>query len=158
MKIYVKQKFFSLKDRFTIFDDNQEDMYIVEGEWFSLKRKLTIFNPSLEPLAHLSQQLFKLTSHVDVSIINHSNFTIAKRFTLINQKYNIEGDTWHVSGDFFGHEYQILDGDQVVATISKAWLTLSDFYEVNILDMSDALKVLSVVLAIDIAMIPNAQN
>lgn len=158
MKIYVKQKFLSLVDQFTVFDENQIEMFVIKGEWFTLKRKLTIFSPELEPLAHLSQQLFKLTSHVDVSINNQDQFTIVKRFTLFNQKYTIKDDSWHVSGDFFAHEYQLFDQDQVVATISKSWLKLSDFYEVEIVNKEDTLKVLAVVLAIDIAMIPNASH
>lgn len=158
MKLYVKQKFFSLIDRFSILDENHEDVFVVEGEWFSLKRKLTVFNTKFEPVAHVSRQLFRLMPHIDVSLVDQENFTIVKRFTLFNQRYIIEGDSWEVEGDFFAHEYQILSGNDLIATISKAWLTFSDYYEINIINARDVLKVLSVVLAIDIAMVQQNQS
>ena len=156
MKLYVKQKFLSLIDRFTIIDENYDDAFVVEGEWFTLSKKLTIYNTYLEPVAYLKQQLFRMMAHVDVSLVNQQNFTLIKRFTILNQRYVIEGDSWHVEGDFFAHDYKVFDGDELVATISKAWLRLSDYYEVNVIDSKNGLKVLTVVLAIDIAM--SSQN
>ena len=36
MKLYMKQKVFSLKDRFTIKNEAGEDVYTVEGKFISL--------------------------------------------------------------------------------------------------------------------------
>lgn len=152
MKLYVKQKFFSLIDRFSIVDENFDDVFVVEGEWFTLSKKLTIFNTYFEPVAHLRQQLFRIMPHISVSLVNQQEFTVVKRFTLLRQRYIIDNDTWHVEGDVLAHDYRVLDGDVIVATITKAWFRLSDYYEVNVVDSKDNLKVLSIILAIDIAM------
>lgn len=156
MKLLVKQKFLSLIDRFSILDENHDDVFVVEGELFTLRKKLTIYNTYFEPVAYLNQQLFRIMAHINVSLVNQQDFTIVKRFTLLRHRYIIEDDPWHVEGDFFAHEYSILNGNELIATISKAWLRLTDFYEVNVVDSKDNLKVLAIVLAIDIAM--SSQN
>ena len=42
MKLYIKQKLWSWKDKFTVKDEYGEDRYTVEGEFFSLGRKLHV--------------------------------------------------------------------------------------------------------------------
>ena len=37
MKLYIKQKVFSLTSKFTVKDESGNDRYFVEGEFFSLR-------------------------------------------------------------------------------------------------------------------------
>ena len=41
MKLYLKQKVFSIGDKFFIYDENGEEKYRVEGEFFPLAKKCT---------------------------------------------------------------------------------------------------------------------
>ena len=51
MKLYMKQKLFSLKQDFNIYDHNQTPLFRVSGKLFSVGRQLriydalTLFNP-----------------------------------------------------------------------------------------------------------------
>ena len=42
MKLYIKQKVFSITDKFTVKDETEQDKYFVEGEFFTLGKKLHI--------------------------------------------------------------------------------------------------------------------
>ncbi len=44
MKLYIKQKVFSLASRFNITDEEGNERYTVEGELLSLTRKLHIYD------------------------------------------------------------------------------------------------------------------
>lgn len=50
MKLYIKQKVFSLTSRFTVKDENGDDRYFVEGEFFSLRGRLHILNAQGEEI------------------------------------------------------------------------------------------------------------
>jgi uncharacterized protein YxjI len=56
-----------------------------------------------------------------------------------------------MTGDLFEHEYTIRRGDQVVATVSKRWLSLTDTYGVDIAPGEDDVLILASVLALDLA-------
>ena len=42
MKLYIKQKVFSLTSKFTVKDESGNDRYFVDGEFFSLRGRLRI--------------------------------------------------------------------------------------------------------------------
>ena len=44
MKLYIKQKVFSLTSKFTVKDESGNDRYFVEGEFFSLRGRLHIMD------------------------------------------------------------------------------------------------------------------
>ena len=56
MKLYLKQKVFSWGDSFTVYDENGNDKYYVEGEIFSFGKKLHIYD--LSKAYELSAEIF----------------------------------------------------------------------------------------------------
>ena len=56
-----------------------------------------------------------------------------------------------MTGSLFEHEYTITRDDQVVATVSKRWLSLTDTYGVETAPGEDDLLILISVLALDLA-------
>jgi uncharacterized protein YxjI len=77
---------------------------------------------------------------------------IVREFTFLKPKYSILGLNWEVIGNFWAHDYEILNQGHVVVTIKKEWLTWGDTYVLDILDQRDELNALAVVLAIDAVM------
>ena len=60
MKYYVKQKVFSLKDKFFIKDFDQNDVYKVEGKFMSISNKLQLLDMNDEEVLNTKKKLFKL--------------------------------------------------------------------------------------------------
>ena len=56
---------------------------------------------------------------------------------------------WTVDGDFFEWSYDILEGSQKIASVSKELFNFTDTYTIDIINPADALPALLVVLAID---------
>jgi uncharacterized protein YxjI len=56
-----------------------------------------------------------------------------------------------MTGSLLEHDFTIRRGDRVVATVSKAWLSLRDTYGVEIAEGEDDLLILASVLALDLA-------
>ena len=56
MKLYIKQKVFSWKDKFFVKDEFGNDRYYVEGELFSLGKKLHIYDMNGNELAFIHQK------------------------------------------------------------------------------------------------------
>lgn len=46
MKLYVKQKFFSLiHDRFKVYDENQQVIYEAHDKFLSIRNRTTLYDP-----------------------------------------------------------------------------------------------------------------
>ena len=129
MKLYIKQKVFSLTSKFAVKDESGNDRYFVEGEFFSLRGRLHIMNARGEEIAE-----------------------IVKDFSFFRPKYSLENTSLSVEGDFWAHEYSLYDGDRNIMNIHKEWFTWGDSYELDILDPDYELISLGIVLAIDTAM------
>jgi len=59
-------------------------------------------------------------------------------------------DDLHVKGSIFEHNFTIERNGDVVATVSKRWVAMTDTYGVDIAEGEDDILILAVVLAIDL--------
>ena len=149
MKLYIKQKVFSWKDRFTVKDDSGVDRYFVEGELFSWGKKLHVLNAFGNEVAFIQQKLWSFMPRYEVYINGRLIAEIKKEFTFFKPRYSIEGLNWSVEGDFWDHQYQIIQSGRTVVSIQKEWFTWGDSYALDIASPQDEIYALAVVLAID---------
>ncbi len=54
-----------------------------------------------------------------------------------------------VDDELWSHDYTITSNSGIVASISKAWFTWGDSYELDIADGADEISAVALVLAID---------
>lgn len=156
MKLYMKQKVFSWTDKFFVWDEEQRNRYVVEGEFLSMTKKLHVYDMSGAEAAFIRQKLWAWMPRFFVEIDGREVCQIAKRFTLMRPLYELEGLNWHVEGEFWAHDYTVYDGEHEIMRLSKQWLTWGDSYELDIPDPQHELLCLCIVLAIDAA-VANAQ-
>lgn len=158
MKLYMKQKVFSWKDRFTIMDSFGEDKYFVEGEFLSLGKKLHITDKNGREAAFVKQKLIALMPKFTIEIDGREIAEIVKKFTLFTPKYIVKGLGWEVEGDFFAHDYVIKDGSRIIVSIHKQWMSWGDTFELDVDSDENEVVALAVVLAIDAVMDANASS
>ena len=149
-KLYIKQKVFSWKDRFSIFNELGEDVYRVEGEFFTFGKKLHVYDLYDNEVTFIHQKVWSFLPKYYISRNGTDIAEVVKQFTFLKARYEVPAFGWTVQGNFTAHEYVITDSvGQTVATISKQWFTWGDTYELDISYGADPLNVLAVVLIID---------
>ncbi|MDN6625880.1 MAG: LURP-one-related family protein [Pisciglobus halotolerans] len=149
MELVIKQRLFSWKDRFTVKNREGEDCYFVEGEFFSWGKKLHIYDREEKEVLYIEQKLWSWLAEYSLYIDGEEQGIVRQQLTLFHPRYVIEGPDWQVEGDFWAHEYNIIEKEQVIASISKEWFSWGDSYTLSIQDESQALLALGVVLVID---------
>ena len=149
MKLYLKQKVFSWRDKFTAYDEGGGDMFYIESELFTWGKKLHVSDVLGNEVAYIEQKLFTFLPRYFITTYGVNTAEIVKNFTFFHQSYTINGPDWNAEGDFFDHEYTISSNGYIIAAVSKHWFTLGDAYEIDIADGIDIAMVLSVVLVID---------
>ncbi|MBE6656894.1 MAG: hypothetical protein E7604_00450 [Ruminococcaceae bacterium] len=153
MQLYIQQKIFSWGDRFSIYDEDGQEQYSVEGEIFTLGRKLHLYDRRNIEVAYIEQQLFAFLPRYVIYRDETAVAEVLKEFMFFHPEYTVEGPGWHVQGDFFDHDYSVTDaGGHNVATVQKEWFTLGDAYCIDIAPDADPITALAVVLVIDACM------
>lgn len=152
MKLCIRQQVFSWKDKFSIFDEQGQTRYTVEGELFSFGKKLHLYDLDGREAAFLQQKVMSFTPRFFVYIDGREVAEIVKKLTFLRPKYEIEGLGWQIEGDFWDHDYRITRSGLTIVTIRKQWLTWGDCYELDVADPRDEITALAVVLAIDAAL------
>ncbi len=147
--LYIKQHIFTWGDQFSIYDEAGNEKYYVEGEVFTWGKKLHLYNVQGRELAFIEQEILTFLPKYHISRNGEELAEVVKEFTFFRHEYSVNGLGWQVHGDFFDHEYEITDGDTVIASVSKEWMTWGDAYEIRFGAGVDEVDALAVVLVID---------
>jgi uncharacterized protein YxjI len=148
MKLYIKQKVFSWRDKFAVKDESQSDRWFAQGEIFTLGHKLRVYDASGAEAAFIRQKVLSFLPRYYLEI-NGKVHEFVREFTFLRPKYTIRNLNWTIDGNFLEHEYTVTDIHGDIMRISKAWLSWGDFYELDIIDEKNELLCLCSALAID---------
>lgn len=149
MKLLFKQRFFSWFDSYDIFNEAGETVYSVKGQ-LSWGHCLKIFDASGYEIGTVREKIFTFLPRFEMYFGERYVGCISKEFSFFKPRYNIDCNGWHIDGDFFECDYNILNSfGQCVATVSKQLFNWTDTYVIDVIDPQDALYALMLVLAID---------
>ena len=149
MRLLFKQRMFAWFDSYDIFDERGQTVYTVKGQ-LAWGHCLKIFNANGREIGTVKQRVLTFLPKFELYLEQRYLGCISREFTLFRPSYNIDCNGWHIEGNWFVWDYQVLDyaGNQI-ATISKELWNWTDTYVIDVRDPQNALCVLMLVLAID---------
>jgi len=129
----------SLVDRFDIYDDNQKLIFTVKGKRLSSKRQLEVYDARGKCIGLLKEKLFAMrgpfsfeASPVDftVKLYGKKLGKIKSKGGIVNRKYKIGFNGWHIKGNVLSGKYSVVKGKEEIAKVSRKWGTyVLSFYE-----------------------------
>lgn len=155
MRYVIREKFFRLGEDSVITDAAGQTVYEVDGKVFSLHNTLIVRDPAHNEVARVEKQLISLRPTYHITVHGQEIAEVRKKlFSPFIDRYTIDipgPDDLSVTGSLLEHEYTVTRGDQVVATVSKAWISLTDTYGIDIAPGENDLLILTSILALDLA-------
>ena len=158
MELYVKQKVFSVGDRFSVYDQHGEERYRVKGKVFSLGKQWTLYDSSDRELARIEQKLWTFMPTYRIYVNEAVVATVRQKFTFFRQSYQIDGPNWEVQGNFFGVDYTVREGGRDIAWVKRELFSIGDAYHISISPQADTVTALAVVLVIDACIDASRRN
>lgn len=151
MKLALKEKVFSLREAFQVMDEGGNPIYEVIGKLLSVGHKLTVTDMDGQEAAYIYQKVLSLVPKYFIEVNGQEEVELKGHITLFKPHYTLEAEDgkWEIRGDFMAHEYEMKQGRDVVATVTKKWFSWGDTYLLDVADDADVLPALGVMLAID---------
>ena len=150
---YMKQKVFSFRDRYKVFDDDQNTVYHCEGKFFSISRKMKFIETASDTvLYNFRRKILSILAKYYLTDADGNGIAVVKRkFSFPRSKIEIESNIANMTleGDFFAHNFTLLENGVEVATVTKKWISWGDSYVINILDESKTGFLLAIIILID---------
>lgn len=149
MSVYYINQNFSFRDRFTIKDENQEDVFYAEGELLSIGKRITLRTMDGEDLLLIKEKLFRWLSQYEFYIGDQLVGEVKKELSLLKPRYTMVTPIWTIQGDIWSYNYEIKEGNELIAVINKKLLSFMDAYEIKVYQEEYVELVLGIVIAID---------
>ncbi|OAA31514.1 hypothetical protein AT15_05425 [Kosmotoga arenicorallina S304] len=150
MRFQIREKVFSIGDKFTIKDQFGEDRYFVRGKVFSLGNKLYLEDMQGNELIYIEQKLLRLLPEYILYKNNKPIAKVKRKISFLRPKFEIEGElgNFAISGNYMAHEFSILREGTTMAKVSKKWFAFSDIYglEVYYDELTEFLIALTIVI------------
>lgn len=147
--LYIKQQVFSIGEKFTVTDENQNPRYYVEGSFFQIPKTFLITDEQGREVSTITKKVFSWLPKFFVEMDGKEMVEITKELTFFKAKYHISADGLSVDGDWWDMDFVVNRGSETLAEIHKKWFTWGDTYELKIYDDAYEAMILSIVIAID---------
>ena len=146
--LYMKQKVLSLRGRFSIQDQQEQDVYLVEGSFMKLPKTFSISTVEGEEVAVITKKMLSLLPKFFIEV-DGETLTIEKSFTFFKDRYTIDAADLEIDGDWWDMDFEIKRHGEVVGSVEKKWFTFGDSYEIQVFDPDIEKILIALVVAID---------
>lgn len=148
-QLYIKQKVFSLSGKFTVKDQQEKDVYYVEGSFMKVPKTFSIMNTTRDEVALITKKVFSFLPKFFVAVNGREVLTIKKEFSFFKARYTIDAAGIEVHGNWWDMNFEVLQHGEVAGKVSKKWFTWGDSYEVQIMNEEMEAIIIALVVAID---------
>jgi uncharacterized protein YxjI len=152
-QVYVKQKVFSIRDRYNIYDSNENIIYYCNSKILSLvaKRDLYQANDDTKLLSIEKKLLHILPKYTIYDTTQNTIATVHKKLSIFKPKFIIQTTTaeLNIEGDIFAHNFCIKKDDYILFEVHKKWISWGDTYEISIYDETNIELYIALVLILD---------
>ncbi|MDI3402839.1 LURP-one-related/scramblase family protein [Streptomyces cavernicola] len=157
MRYVVRDRVFGIGDDYWIEDEQGRKAFLVDGKAMRLRETFELKDPQGEVLIDIRKKLFALRDTMTIERGEEPLATVRrKRLSLLRNHYRVtlvEGTELDVSGKILDREFAVEYEGELLAEVSRRWLTLRDTYGVNVVreDADPALLIAITVCVIRLA-------
>ncbi|MEU1099767.1 LURP-one-related family protein [Streptomyces tibetensis] len=157
MRFLVYDRLLGFGDDYWIEDDRGSKVFLVDGKALRLRDTWELKDPQGRVLVDIHQKMLALR---DTMVLQRGGEPLAtirrKRLSLLRNHYRVslaDGHELDVSGKILDREFAVEYDGELLAVISRRWLTLRDTYGVDVVreDADPALLIAVAVCVIHLA-------
>jgi uncharacterized protein YxjI len=154
MRYLVRERLFDIKDDFWVTDEDGRRAFFVNARLVSLHHTLVLEDAAGRKVASIKHKLLTFTDAIN---IEHDGAVIATVhravFSPLHHRAHIDlhdgGGRLEAVGNIIDKDFEVRDGDQVVARISRRWFTIRDAYGVDVAPGQNDAFIIAIAVCLD---------
>lgn len=150
MKMFIKNKFFTMSGNSTVKDENGRDLFKLKSSFFSIRRKKRIFDLDGNLKYYVKNKLlnfFTRSTYIysadKQKLAKLKNRAFKSGYDVLGYGDEIKIDGWLYSG------CTIYKNGEAIGKVSAKVISLADNYEVEVGDNEDAAFIVAMIIAMD---------
>jgi uncharacterized protein YxjI len=148
-KLFIKQKVFSIGEKFTVMDEQQNPRYYVEGSFMKIPKSFTILDEGHREIGEITKKVFSLLPKFFVEVHGKEAIVLEKELTFFKARYSIQAEGIDVQGNWWDMDFTVQRQGRPIAEIHKRWISWGDTYEITIYEEELEDLIICLVIAID---------
>jgi uncharacterized protein YxjI len=150
----MHQHLVALGDDFTIENEQGQPVFKIDGKVLRIRKTLIFCDLQGKTLCSIREKLLNIKKTMEIEGPNGERLAVIQKALIspLRERFNVKidnGPDLDVQGNILDHEYEIRDGSNLVAMVSKKWFRLSDTYGVTIQPGQNDVLILAVSVAVD---------
>jgi uncharacterized protein YxjI len=150
----MRQNLVSIGDDYWIENDRGERVFKVDGKALRVRQTLFFDDRDGRELYKIQERMLRIKDSMEIEDANGQRAAMVKKalITPIRERWTVsvaDGPDLEVQGNIVDHEYNIGEGRDKIAEVSKKWFRIADTYGVQIEQGQNDLLILAVTVALD---------
>ena len=149
----LRRQLLALGEDFWIQNAQGENVFKLDGKVLTLTQTFALEDVDGNEVARMRAEMLTLRRTMDIERAGQVVATVRKAFfNVLSQHFDVAvtGDgQLQAQGDITNHEFQVTNGGQVVATVSKQWFAAEWMYGIAVAPGQDDVLMLCIAIAID---------
>jgi uncharacterized protein YxjI len=153
MRYLVRERLFHIKDDFWVTDEHGNQVFFVNAKVLSLRHTLELEDASGRKLAAIKHKLLTFTDAMEIEHDGAVIATVHKAvFSPLHHRAIIDladGGRLEAVGNIIDKDFEIRDGQQAIARVSRAWFRVRDTYGVDVPSGGNDALIIAIAVCLD---------
>jgi uncharacterized protein YxjI len=149
----MREKLFSIGDDAWIDDQSGRHAFKADGKALRLRNTFVLEDATGAEVATIQERMLRARDTMEIDRGGQEVAKVKKALVApLRDRFTVDvagGGEWDVQGNVLDHEYEITDGRQKVADVSKRWFRVRDTYGIEVEPGQDTALALAVAVAVD---------
>ncbi len=150
----MRQKLVAFGDDFYIENEQGQKVFKVDGKVLRVRDTLFFRDMQGNELCKIQEKLVRIKDTMEIEGPHGETLAVVKKALIapLRDRWTVKvgnGPDLEVQGNILDHEYNVGEGRNLVAEVSKKWFRLRDTYGVTIKPGQNDILILAVTVAVD---------
>jgi uncharacterized protein YxjI len=153
MRYLVRERLFSISDDFWVTDEDGNRVFLVDGKALRLRETFELKDASGQKLATIHKKFLTFTDSMEIEHDGERAATVHKAvFSPLHHRAIIDipgRGRLEAVGNLIDKDFEIRDGGQAIAWISRSWFRIRDSYGVDVAPGENDALILCIAICLD---------
>lgn len=150
-KYYFKEKFIKITDDYPIYDENGDKVFIFDQKLRPIGYRANLYDMDKNELFTIQRKVVRLFPTYKIDFHDGESMSVKEGISVFKRKLKADykGHKFKIKGSLFDYNFKVLMDGKKVGQMKKKVISLTDQYELTVLDEELTLPIIAFCISVD---------